>query len=289
MYATGLKNFHFAPLVSDDETGTVYETPIKISEAVTAQLEPNIATGRHFGDNHVVASASKFNYAGVTINTTNLPAKQEAVLLGRELGPDGVLKSKGNAPYGAFGYEVTMDDGTSEFWWLLKGKFQEPSRTNNTATDSIEFGSPSIVGEFIPRKFDEEWKFVGNEANDGFVSADTWFNEVYKPNPDTTPPTVTVSPADGDTAVVTSSNIVWTFDEAIKGADVHDGNFYLMDSSGALVDGELTQSTDETTVTFTPTSALTSATDFTAVASKNIRDLAGNNLASNEITNFTTA
>lgn len=183
-YATGLKNFHYAIITTDDDTATTYEEPpVKLSEAVTAQIEPNIASARHFGDNRVVASASKFNYATVTINTTNLPAKDEAALLGRTLGTDGILKSKGTAPYVAFGYEVTMDDGSSEYWWLLKGKFQEPSRTNNTTTDSIEFGSPTIVGEFIPRMSDEEWKFVGNDSNTGFTGGDTWFDAVVTPTP----------------------------------------------------------------------------------------------------------
>ncbi|MUV39478.1 hypothetical protein JNUCC1_03356 [Lentibacillus sp. JNUCC-1] len=181
MYQTGLKNFHFAPLTSDDDTGTVYDTPSKLSEAVSASVEPNTATGRHFGDNEVVATASKLNYVTVNIDMTTLTAEDEALLLGKTLDDDGVLKEKGGKPpYGAFGFEVTMDDGSSEFWWLLKGKFQEPTRSQNTETDSIEFGTPSMSGEFIRRKSDKEWKFVGNESNTGFTSGGTWFDKVYE-------------------------------------------------------------------------------------------------------------
>lgn len=183
-YATGLKNFHFAKQLTDEEgVGATYDAPQKLSEAISASVEPNVATGRLFGDNRAVATASKFNYATVTINATSLSAEDEVLILGKSLGTDGVLKSKGEAPYGAFGFEVTMDDGTSEFWWLLKGKFQEPSRTNNTSTDSIEFGTPTVVGEFIPREFDEEWKFVGSEGNTGFNAAATWFDDVFTPTP----------------------------------------------------------------------------------------------------------
>ncbi|UFT98091.1 hypothetical protein KO561_12855 [Radiobacillus kanasensis] len=182
-YAVGLKNFHYAILTDDASTGATYEAPAKLAEAVNVAVEPNIATGRLFGDNSVVSTSSKFNYAGVTIGTTKLPAKDEAALLGKTLGSDGVLRSKGVAPYVAFGYEVEMDDGSSEFWWLLKGKFQEPSRTQNTGTDSIEYGQPTIVGEFIRRDFDKEWKFVGNEENIGFTAGATWFGSVYQPTP----------------------------------------------------------------------------------------------------------
>jgi phi13 family phage major tail protein len=179
-YATGLKNFHFAPLLTDDELGATYDTPVKLSEAVSVSVEPNVATGRLFGDNRTVATASKFNYATVNINATSLSAEDEVLLFGKTLGTDGVLKSVGEAPYGAFGFEVTMDDGTSEFWWLLKGKFQEPSRSQNTATDSIEFGTPTVAGEFIPRESDGEWKFVGSESNTDFTAGATWFNAVYE-------------------------------------------------------------------------------------------------------------
>lgn len=288
-YAVGLKNLHYAILNSDDSNGASYQSPVKLSEAVSINVEPNVASARLSGDNRTVATASKFNYVTVTINTTNLPAKDEAALLGKTLGSDGVLRSKGNAPYVAFGYEVTMDDGSSEFWWLLKGKFQEPSRTNNTQGDSIEFQQPSIVGEFIQREYDEEWKFIGNENNTGFVSAETWFDQVYSPAADTTPPTVTVSPADESTGIATTTSVEWTFSEAIMQEDMHDGNFYVIDAAGDEVAGTLSLSTDDQVVTFTPDASLVSATDYTAVASKNVRDLAGNKMVENSVTNFTTA
>lgn len=185
-YAIGLKNFVAAKQLTDDESGATYDEVKSLSEGISVSLEPNVATGRLFGDNRTVATASKFNYAGVTINPTSMSAEDEVLLLGKELGEDGVLRSKGEAPYVAFGFEVTMDDGSSEYWWLLKGKFQEPSRTNNTGTDSIEFGTPTINGEFIPRNYDGEWKFVGSDSNENFTAGDTWFDQVYDPN-DATP------------------------------------------------------------------------------------------------------
>jgi phi13 family phage major tail protein len=182
-YATGLRHFVFAKMLTDEEgVGTTYETPKRLSEGISVSVEPNVATGRLFGDNRTVATASKFNYATVNINPTSMSAKDEVLLLGKELGADGVLRSKGEAPYGAFGWEVTMDDGTSEYWWLLKGKFQEPSRTNNTATDSIEFGTPTLSGEFIQRESDGEWKCVGSDSNEGFTAGATWFDNVYDPS-----------------------------------------------------------------------------------------------------------
>ncbi|MFD2658628.1 phage tail tube protein [Gracilibacillus thailandensis] len=106
---------------------------------------------------------------------------------------------------------------------------------------------------------------------------------------DTTAPTVTVTPSDGATGVAVTTDITWAFDEAIRAEDVNDGNFYVMDDTGAIVAGTLSHSANQETVTFSPSADLTATTDYTAIASKNIRDIAGNNLANTEVTNFTTA
>jgi hypothetical protein len=107
---------------------------------------------------------------------------------------------------------------------------------------------------------------------------------------DTTPPTVTVSPADAATAVATSANVVWTFSEAIDSGKVTAANFFLMKAAdGTLVPGTLTPDSTGKIVTLDPTAALTAATAYIAVATANICDLTGNKLAANSITNFTTA
>lgn len=135
--------------------------------------------------------------------------------------------------------------------------------------------SPSIKFKALdPRRADNVmWKFV------------------YRPvTTDTTAPTVTVSPVDGATGVVVSSNIIWTFSEQIKDTDINTSNFMLIKASdGAVVAGALTSSIGNTVVTFNPTTDLSALTAYIAVASSNIKDLAGNHLAANNIVNFQTA
>ena len=62
-----------------------------------------------------------------------------------------------------------------------------------------------------------------------------------------------------------------------------------MQNDGTAVDGALTISSDLKTVTFNPTSDLSSSTAYIAVATTNVTDLAGNALAANNVINFTTA
>ena len=103
---------------------------------------------------------------------------------------------------------------------------------------------------------------------------------------DTTAPTVTVSPADADTNVVVSANVVWTFNEMIRSGDVTSRNFYLLKADGTAVAAAVTfNGTD--TVTLNPDSNLSAATSYVAVCNY-VRDLAGNAMARN-IVNFTTA
>ena len=107
---------------------------------------------------------------------------------------------------------------------------------------------------------------------------------------DAVAPTVIVSPVDGAAAVVVSDPITWTFSEGIQQQLMNSSNFFVMAAAtGALVAGALTISLDKKVVTFTPAANLAAATAYIAIATTNIKDFAGNALATNSVTNFTTA
>lgn len=108
---------------------------------------------------------------------------------------------------------------------------------------------------------------------------------------DTTPPTITTrTPADAATAVdkAITTLVVWTFSEAIRSEDVNDLHFYVHDPNGDVKAGTLALGTNNTIVTFTPTTAWTLNTIYTTQVVKGVRDVAGNKLAANAGTIFTT-
>lgn len=116
--------------------------------------------------------------------------------------------------------------------------------------------------------------------------------KIYYPKitADTTAPTVTVVPADNATSVAVGANIVYTFSEAIQSGCITPSNFFVIKASdGSQVPGTLTVSTDKTVVTFDPTSNLTASTAYIAFATTNVKDLAGNALATTAVINFMTA
>ena len=135
--------------------------------------------------------------------------------------------------------------------------------------------APSIKFKALdPRRSDNlMWKFV------------------YRPiTVDTTAPTVTTVPADGATGIAVTADFVWTFSEQIRDTDINLSNFMVIKATdGSVVAGALTSSVGNTVVTFNPTASLTALTAHIGIASSNIKDLAGNHLAANNITNYTTS
>ncbi|MCR8635747.1 Ig-like domain-containing protein [Paenibacillus radicis (ex Xue et al. 2023)] len=116
--------------------------------------------------------------------------------------------------------------------------------------------------------------------------------EIYYPKlpGDNTPPTVTTNPIDAATGFSVSGNFVWTFNEPIRSSSLDTANFMVMKASdGTIVPGTLTINAGKTVVTFDPTANLTAATAYIAVCTTGVKDMAGNALAANNITNFTTA
>ena len=107
----------------------------------------------------------------------------------------------------------------------------------------------------------------------------------------TTAPTVTsVVPAESATGVAHSAAVVWTLSEALAASSVNNGTACLVKTAdGTNVPGAvaLANAGAGTTVTFTPTSALSSATGYTAILT-GMSDPFGNVLASPSVSSFTT-
>lgn len=107
--------------------------------------------------------------------------------------------------------------------------------------------------------------------------------------PDLTVPSLTTTPADGASGVSVSANLTAVSDVALLPASVNAGSVLLMTAAGVEVANALTLSTDGFTITLNPNSNLSSSTGYRFVISKNVRSVAGVQLAANVIVDFTTA
>lgn len=129
-------------------------------------------------------------------------------------------------------------------------------------------------------------KFIGHYEGDDLETPP--FNIYYpKADMDTVRPTVTVEPDDLEDDVEIDANIVWTFSEVIRQSTVTPANFFVL-SEGQIVDGELSISGNKKVVTFKPKEVLESGTEYTAIVTVGVKDLAGNSLETNVVVIFTT-
>jgi hypothetical protein len=153
---------------------------------------------------------------------------------------------------------------------------------NALGDGSIEFAIED-KNEIVP-----EVQFTGHYLSSALTTV-PYEVRFPKNTADTTPPTVTSVPADGASGFAVSGNIVWTFSEAIKSSTINLGNFLVTKNDGTAIAGALTYNAGQTEVTFNPDSNFTASTTYIATVSKNVTDVNGNALASNNVINFATA
>lgn len=179
MALIGLKNIYYAELTKDDTTGATYETPVKIGNAVSVDINPTTQTAKLFGDDMAVAANISLQEVSVTIETTDIPLEHQEVLLGHSYDSvSGTLTAKGSdtAPDVALLFESEKHDGGVRCVKLLKGKFAPSQETINTKGDNLNYQVPQLVGTFVSRQYDSAWKIVKDYAT-GASTAD-WYTSV---------------------------------------------------------------------------------------------------------------
>ena len=288
----GLKNLYYAVLTKDDATGVSYLVPVKIAGAINSKISPKSNTEVLYADDGPDETATALGEIDVEFEAKDISLTDQAALMGHSI-VGGIMLKKATdaAPYVALGFMSKKSNGHYRYIWLTKGMFALPDQEYATGEDKPKFQTPKLKGTFVKRAYDDLWQRIADEDHPDYAASigSNWFNSV-EGTLDTTSPTVTVVPANNATAVAVSSTVNWTFSKAILSSLVTDSNFFLIkDSDGSAVAGTLSINTARTVVTLTPGANLTAATAYRAICTKDICDLAGNKLAANSVTKFTTA
>jgi len=137
----------------------------------------------------------------------------------------------------------------------------------------------------------------GGFPTQSYQSTNYWVDAVLSvvPAVDNTPPTVTsITPASATTNVTVNAAATVYFSEPLDAATVNSSNIMLQGPGGAVVASTLVYSEDfgARRVTLTPTAALASSTAYTIVVrggSSGVKDVAGNAVAADFTSTFTTA
>ena len=104
--------------------------------------------------------------------------------------------------------------------------------------------------------------------------------------PASLPLVVTVTPANGATAVPVASVLTATFNKAMNPTSINTSTFTATGPAGVTLTGTVTYS--GTTATFTPTTLLAASSMYTATITTGAKDAIGTALASNFVWSFTT-
>lgn len=184
MATIGLKNLYFAPFL--DEAAGTYAPPVKIADAIEANVEVSTESATLYGDDRAIETADSLGDIEVELNVADLLPDKYALLLGKTKNADGVIEDSIDdvAPYGALSFELPKANGDKKLYVYYKGKFQPPGTEATTKGDSVEFQTQTINGKFLPRE-DGKWRahLDTSDADADAAVASAWFAGVYDPTP----------------------------------------------------------------------------------------------------------
>ena len=169
----------------------------------------------------------------------------------------------------ALGFRVWLagKDGSGnnryQYFWYAKGKFSVPETGGETKTDSLNFGHISVTAQFVQTQFVPAGQETGTicthiRTDDPTVPASVkanWFNApVVQTASDNSELTVTVAYANSKVTFTGAKDSGASFVFA-KGSVIDGQTIGVLDSNGALVEGEYavgTTASTSPTIVFTP-------------------------------------
>ena len=276
--------------VADD--ATTYDTPVAISKKlISIGVTNNSSSDPQYADDQTVDIYTEDGDVTIEIGITDLTEDEKAIIFGQTMVAGVRTPAPSDVkPYFAVSWKSKKRNGSYKYYKILKMMFSEPDETFDTKAEKAVPQIDTISGLGIQRLSDGLRKRIADADSTTYIAGtgSGWFTtgDIVV---DVTPPTVTIVPADAAPSVAVTDNIIWTFDKAIQSALVTAANFFITEADGTAVAGALNIGTGDTIVTFDPTASLTVATDYIAACTSNVKDLSGNALAANSVTNFTTA
>lgn len=287
----GVDKLYYAICTQDDSVGVAYQAPVAIPGAIKVGIDPAGSVEVLYADDGPAEAASVVGAIKVSLNTKDLDLPTQAALLGHTVtGGVMVQKTTDQPPDVAILFRSRKSNGKYRYVKLLKGKFTVPKTDYETKEEKAKFQTPTIEGTFLRREYDQAYKSVGDEDHVDWVAATGtgWFTTV-----EAAPAALTITPvpADAAAAVVISSNVTFTFNNAINASQITGDYFYLVKATdGTLVPAALSIDAAHKVVTLDPVADLTAATAYIAVASGLVQDIYGQKVAAGAtVVNFTTA
>lgn len=155
MAKIGLNNFRYSVATVNDTTGAItYGTPKKPAKAISFSFEPNVAEASLYADDARAEYDSRVTGGSVTMGVDREDVDTMCDLLGHTKGADSEETDSINdvAPYVGVG-RVTrlMVGGVQKFRGTVLSlvKFAEPSESDQTMGEAVEFSTSELSGQMI--------------------------------------------------------------------------------------------------------------------------------------------
>ena len=275
----GLSGLVLAKVLSDDENGIVYDTPVSIPGAVVATINPNSSVETDYADNGAFFAQNNRGNTELSLEMIDISPENEALMLGQaRSGGVTVETDLDQSPYFAFGGKILLagsdasGDAVYEYFWYAKGKFSVPESGGETKRDSITFGHKNLTAQFVKTQYVPDGQKSGSicthcRTDDAGVPAATisgWFSQpIVQLSQSLSAVTVAATISGGKLVLTGSKGTAERFTFAEASAKLGE-TIIVTDSSGAPVEGSLAFGGTATAPTITFTKAA-DANAFTAV------------------------
>lgn len=167
-YYEGVTDVYYALMTGMDarNQAPVYGPAVCAGKSIEVQAAPNYRERKVYASNVATRRDQVPDSYTVTLNLDQVIPAVRKVLLGRRDGGSGVdlITGMNVGPWVALLFAATLDDGSTEYRQLYKGRFSEPTATHHTKNDGDSYQHPTITGTFVRLGNNDQ---IGTVLNDG--------------------------------------------------------------------------------------------------------------------------
>lgn len=145
-FKINIESLHLAEIEESEDGRLAFGTPEHIPGAMEIGRNPQISSGRLYGDGKVTHSTSKVNSYQISVRQNKLPSKWRRYMEGKTVNngvESGTSKDEPN-PF-AIGWVVEKTRGTKELVWFLYCKVEPIQETVAQSEDNITYSNDSIT------------------------------------------------------------------------------------------------------------------------------------------------
>lgn len=145
-YKINVEDIHLAEITETEEGSIAFGTPEHVPGAMEIGRNPQISSGKLYGDGKVAHSTSRKNSYQLTVNNNKLPSRWRRYMEGTTV-TNGVESgaSKDEPKPFAIGWAVEKTGGKKELIWFLYCKAEPIQETVRQSEDNINYSTDSIT------------------------------------------------------------------------------------------------------------------------------------------------